>query len=88
MVYGKQRLVLQLSCPLYGFILTPCKSDPYLPQHPDGLALNGNAPRIFMKVTRHGLPWVSVATCASFGLLAYMGVTSGSGKVFGWLANM
>ena len=54
----------------------------------DGLALNGNAPKVFMRVTRHGLPWVSVVTCAAFAFLAYMGVANGSGKVFGWLANM
>ncbi|KAI8992910.1 amino acid permease [Trametes punicea] len=49
-----------------------------------GLALNGNAPKVFRKVTRHGLPWVSVSACASIGLLSYMGLRSGSGKVFGW----
>ncbi|OSC96572.1 amino acid permease [Trametes coccinea BRFM310] len=53
-----------------------------------GLALNGSAPKIFLKVTRHGLPWVAVAACASIGLLAYMGLHSGSGRVFGWFANM
>ncbi|KAH9940385.1 amino acid permease [Epithele typhae] len=53
-----------------------------------GLAINGNAPKIFTKVTRHGLPWVSLVFCASFAFLAYMGVTSGSGKVFGWFANI
>lgn len=50
----------------------------------DGLALNGNAPKVFLKTTRHGLPWVAVTSCASIGLLAYMGLSSGSGKVFGW----
>ncbi|KAI0358696.1 amino acid permease [Trametes cingulata] len=47
-----------------------------------GLALNGHAPRVFLKVTRHGLPWVSVAACGSIGLLSYMGLSSGSGRVF------
>ncbi|KAI0708942.1 amino acid permease [Cerioporus squamosus] len=53
-----------------------------------GLALNGNAPRIFLKVTSHGLPWVSVTFSAIFGLLAFMGISSGSGRVFGWFVNM
>ncbi|RDX55228.1 amino acid permease [Lentinus brumalis] len=53
-----------------------------------GLALNGNAPRIFLKVTSNGLPWVSVAFSAVFGLLAFMGISSGSGKVFAWFVNM
>ncbi|KAI0633510.1 amino acid permease [Trametes polyzona] len=53
-----------------------------------GLALNGNAPKVFLKTTRHGLPWVAVAACASVGLLAYMGLSSGSGRVFNWLSSM
>ncbi|KAL1945996.1 hypothetical protein VTO73DRAFT_1998 [Trametes versicolor] len=53
-----------------------------------GLALNGNAPKVFLKTTRHGLPWVAVTSCASIGLLAYMGLSSGSGKVFGWFSTM
>ncbi|KAI0743645.1 amino acid permease/ SLC12A domain-containing protein [Daedaleopsis nitida] len=52
------------------------------------LALNGNAPRVFMKLTRHGLPWVSVATCACFAFLAFLGTSSGSGRVFGWFVNL
>ena len=50
----------------------------------DGLALKGNAPRFFAKVSRFGLPYFSVAFSASFALLAYMAVSSGAGKVFGW----
>jgi amino acid transporter len=53
-----------------------------------GLAVVGNAPRIFMKTSKSGLPYVSILFCASFALLAYMGTTSGSGKVFNWFANM
>ncbi|KIP01622.1 hypothetical protein PHLGIDRAFT_96848 [Phlebiopsis gigantea 11061_1 CR5-6] len=53
-----------------------------------GLAVNNNAPRIFMRVNRWGLPYVAVATSCAFGLLAYMAVSSGAGRVFGWFANM
>ncbi|KAJ3552067.1 hypothetical protein NM688_g4353 [Phlebia brevispora] len=53
-----------------------------------GLALNGTAPKFFAKVNRWGLPWVAMTTNALFGLLAYMGVKSGAGKVFGWFVNM
>ncbi|KAI0743850.1 amino acid permease [Daedaleopsis nitida] len=52
------------------------------------LALNGNAPKFLMKLTRHGLPWVCVTICACCAFLAYMGTSSGSGRVFGWLSNM
>ncbi|GJE90155.1 amino acid permease [Phanerochaete sordida] len=53
-----------------------------------GLALNGNAPKIFTRTNRWGLPWVAVATNCAFGLLAYMAVSSGAGRVFNWFANM
>ncbi|CCM01935.1 uncharacterized protein FIBRA_04008 [Fibroporia radiculosa] len=53
-----------------------------------GLALVGNAPKIFTRTSRNGVPFVSLIFCAAFSTLAYMGVTSGSGKVFNWFANM
>ncbi|KAF7301525.1 Lysine-specific permease [Mycena indigotica] len=53
-----------------------------------GLAVAGNAPRIFSKTLPNGLPIVSLAFCSLFACLAYMGVGSGSGKVFTWLSNM
>ncbi|KAJ6567180.1 amino acid permease [Mycena vulgaris] len=53
-----------------------------------GLAAAGNAPRIFLKTLSNGLPIVSILFCSLFSCLAYMGVTSGSGKVFGWFSNM
>lgn len=54
----------------------------------DGLALAGNAPRVFAKVSKSGLPYVSVIFCSCFSALAFMSVSSGSGRVFGWFANM
>lgn len=54
----------------------------------DGLAVAGNAPKIFLKTTRGGLPYASIIFCAMFMLLAYMASGSGSGKVFNWFANM
>jgi len=53
-----------------------------------GLAIVGNAPKIFAKTSRKGLPYVSIIFCALFACLAFMGVNSGSGMVFGWFANM
>ncbi|KAI0669962.1 amino acid permease [Trametes maxima] len=53
-----------------------------------GLAMAGNAPRVFLKCTKNGLPIVALVTSASFSALAYMGVATGSGKVFGWFVNM
>ncbi|OJA12045.1 hypothetical protein AZE42_06700 [Rhizopogon vesiculosus] len=53
-----------------------------------GLAASGNAPKIFLKTTKNGLPWVAVVFCASFSLLAFMAVSSGAGQVFDWLSAM
>ncbi|KAG6845970.1 hypothetical protein H0H87_011018 [Tephrocybe sp. NHM501043] len=52
------------------------------------LALTGNAPRIFLKTSKNGLPYVSIIFCSLFALLSYMGVNAGAGKVFQWFANM
>jgi len=53
-----------------------------------GLALVGNAPKIFAHTSRRGLPYIAILSCAAFSTLAYMGIHSGSGKVFNWFANM
>ncbi|THG96600.1 hypothetical protein EW026_g5266 [Hermanssonia centrifuga] len=53
-----------------------------------GLALNGNAPKVFTRVSTWGLPYVAVATNAAFGLLAYMAATTNAGNVFTWFSNM
>lgn len=53
-----------------------------------GLAVSGNAPRIFLRTTKSGLPLISVLFCASFTLLAFMAVSSGAGNVFQWFSNM
>ncbi|PAV20677.1 amino acid permease [Pyrrhoderma noxium] len=53
-----------------------------------GLALAGNAPKIFSRTTKSGLPLIAIAFCSVFSLLAYMGINSGSGKVFNWFSNM
>jgi len=54
----------------------------------DGLAVVGNAPKIFQRTTKYGLPYTSLILCSAFAFLSYMGVNSGSGKVFSWFANM
>lgn len=52
-----------------------------------GLALNGNAPKIFTRVNRWGLPYVAVLTGVAFSLLSFMSASSGNaGEVFGWVS--
>lgn len=53
-----------------------------------GLALSGNAPKVFMKTTRKGMPYVAVTFCALFASFAYLSLGSGSGTVFVWFQNM
>ncbi|KAE8350545.1 amino acid permease/ SLC12A domain-containing protein [Aspergillus coremiiformis] len=53
-----------------------------------GLAQEKFAPPIFGWVTARGVPWVSVAFTAAFGLLGFMNVTESGGKVFNWLVNI
>jgi amino acid transporter len=54
-----------------------------------GLALRNQAPKIFLKVRKDGLPWVSVAFCAAFSLLSFMAASTGSaGTAFGYFSAM
>eukprot|EP00918_Siedleckia_nematoides_P087892 GHVU01193187.1.p1 GENE.GHVU01193187.1~~GHVU01193187.1.p1 ORF type:complete len:461 (-),score=86.99 GHVU01193187.1:61-1443(-) len=53
-----------------------------------GMGLVGDLPAIFKRTTRSGLPYVAVGVSSLFGLLAFMGINAGPGKVFGWLANL
>ncbi|EKM83723.1 hypothetical protein AGABI1DRAFT_110353 [Agaricus bisporus var. burnettii JB137-S8] len=53
-----------------------------------GLAAAGNAPKIFLKTTKKGLPWVAVTFCALFSCLGFMSVSQSAGTVFQYFANM
>ena len=53
-----------------------------------GLALRGQAPRVLIKCTKGGLPWVAVAVCSSFGLLAFLNVSASSAEAFNWLVSL
>lgn len=53
-----------------------------------GLALRGQAPRIFAYCTKGGLPIFAVLLTGAFGFLAFMNVSSGAVTVFNWLVNL
>ncbi|PVG03557.1 putative general amino acid permease [Serendipita vermifera] len=53
-----------------------------------GLALRGQAPRIFTYCTRSGLPLISVIFCSCFALLSFMSLKSTSLTVFNWFVNL
>lgn len=53
-----------------------------------GMALNGQAPRIFARTTKWGLPYYATAVSIAFSFLSYMSLGSGSSTAFGYLANL
>lgn len=52
------------------------------------IALAGNAPKIFTRCNRYGLPVYAVGATSCFGLLAYMNVASSAGVVFNWFISL
>lgn len=53
-----------------------------------GMALTGDAPKIFGKTNRNGVPWVAVVATWAIGLLAYLNVSSTGAQVFTWFSNI
>ena len=53
-----------------------------------GLAVRGQAPRVFAYCTKGGLPIVAVLTSSAFGLLAFMNVSAGGETVFNWFVSL
>nr|ODN91508.1 AAT family amino acid transporter [Cryptococcus depauperatus CBS 7855] len=53
-----------------------------------GLSITHQAPKIFSRTTKNGLPYVAITLCALFGGLAYMSLQSTAGQVFGYFANL
>ncbi|KAH7243340.1 amino acid permease/ SLC12A domain-containing protein [Fusarium redolens] len=52
------------------------------------LAKAGNAPAIFKRCDRYGLPYYAVLITASLGCLAYLSLSNSSLTVFNWLINL
>ncbi len=52
------------------------------------LAEEGQAPAIFAKMNRHGIPVFAVAGTAMIGLLGFLNLSSSGTKVFQWLLNI
>jgi amino acid transporter len=53
-----------------------------------GLALNGQAPKVFTKTSKNGVPWVALLFSGAFGALAYMSLQSNAGTVFNYFASL
>jgi len=53
-----------------------------------GLAREGRAPKIFKRVSRFGIPYVTVLFLALFVCLGYMSLSNGASTVFSWLQDL
>jgi yeast amino acid transporter len=52
------------------------------------MSVSGNAPKIFQRCTKSGIPYYATAASASFSLLAYLNLANTGSVVFNWFANM
>lgn len=52
------------------------------------MALHGDAPKIFAKTNKYGVPIYSVGVTSLFNLLAYLNCSNSASTVFTWLSNI
>jgi amino acid transporter len=52
------------------------------------LAVAGNAPKIFTKCTKNGVPYMAVGAAALFSPLAYLNCANSGSTVFAWFVNL
>jgi len=63
------------------FVLSAANSDLYIGSRTMyALAIEGQAPRVFRKVNRMGVPWPALLLCLSFCCLVFLNVHSSSQK--------
>lgn len=53
-----------------------------------GMAANGHAPAVFMRLNRFGIPYVAVALYGIFMALGYMTLSSSASTVFTWMQDI
>jgi amino acid transporter len=71
------------------FVFSASNSDLYIASRTlYGLASDGNAPAIFKRTDRRGVPVYALGVSACFALLAYMNVSKDSKTVFGYFVNL
>lgn len=58
-------------------------------RHPTpGLAREGRAPKVFLRVSRFGIPYVAVIFMSLFVCLGFMTLESTASTVFGWFQSL
>nr|ODN85718.1 amino acid transporter [Cryptococcus depauperatus CBS 7841] len=70
------------------FTMSAANSDQYIASRTlYGMAKDGNAPRIFTKCTKRGVPWVAFIFTGMFMGLAYLVASSNALEVFNYFVN-
>lgn len=86
---GIPKLNQIINCCILLFIISSSNSDLYIATRTlYGLARNGKAPKIFLRVNRWGIPYVALGFSAMFCGLAYLCTSSSSTKVFNYFVNV
>jgi yeast amino acid transporter len=71
------------------FVFSACNSDLYIASRTlYGLASDGDAPAIFRRTNKDGVPLYALGLSACFCLLAFMNVSDDSKKVFTYFVNL
>lgn len=71
------------------FVLSAANSDLYIASRTlFGLAHEGNAPKIFARTDRRGVPIYALGLSSAFCLLAFLNVSTGSATVFGYFTSL
>ncbi|PWN44752.1 amino acid transporter [Ceraceosorus guamensis] len=70
------------------FVLSACNSDLYIAARTlYAIAEDGNAPRIFLKCNKRGVPYMALGFSSIIGAIAYMSVNTGGNTAFGYLKD-
>ncbi|KAH0492199.1 hypothetical protein TgHK011_007161 [Trichoderma gracile] len=71
------------------FVLSASNTDLYIASRTlYSIASDGNAPAIFKRVDKRGIPYVSLLLCAAVACLAFLNVGESSTVVFGYFVNL
>lgn len=79
--FGANALVHVVNAALLVFIFSAANSQLYIASRTlYGLALLGQAPKIFRRVNRRGVPMPALAFCSCFACLVFLNASEGPGK--------
>ncbi|KAL6864054.1 amino acid permease/ SLC12A domain-containing protein [Trichoderma novae-zelandiae] len=71
------------------FIFSASNSDLYIGTRTlYGLASDGNAPAIFKRTNKRGVPYPALIFCSAFACLAFLSVSTSSTVIFGYFVNL